>query len=89
MANLFNLFKKFLIIIILEYQFIKCILLNEKYPSTFLLSNGDVFLVTEKGFRLYDPTLKNLKNHYNFTSDDKKMTKRRLITAKYFYFSTR
>ena len=72
MANLFNLFEIFLII--LEYQYIKCILLNEKFPSTLLLSNGDLFLVTEKGFRLYDPTLKTLKNHYNFTSDDKKIS---------------
>ena len=71
MANLYNLFKIFLIIIIFKYQHIKSIQLNEKYPSAFLLSNGDLFLVSENGFKLYDSNFKALKKDFNFTEGQK------------------
>ena len=69
MVNLYNLFKIFLIIIIFKYQYIKSIQLNEKFPSAFLLSNGDLFLVSENGFKLYDSTFKILKKDFNFTEE--------------------
>ena len=53
---------------------INSIKLNEKYPSTYLLSNGEVFLVTENGFRLYDSRLQKMKNYFNFPSNQQKIT---------------
>ena len=47
--------------------------LNELYPFTLLLSNGDLFLVTANGFRLYDSTFKIKKNYYDFTSNEAKI----------------
>ena len=73
MAKLFNLFKIFLIIIIFNYQYIKCIQLNEKYPSALLLLNGDLFLVSENGFKLYDSTLKTLKKNVTLIQRNKKL----------------
>ena len=63
-----------MIMIISKVSYINSIKLNEKYPSTYLLSNGDVFLVTENGFRLYDSSLQNMKNYYNFPSNQQKIT---------------
>ena len=69
-----NALKILIFILLIKSQYINSIKLNEKYPISLLLSNGELFLVTENGFRLYDSTLKNLKNHYDFTSDDRKIT---------------
>ena len=63
-----------MIMIISKVSYINSIHINEKYPSTYLLSNGDVFLVTENGFRLYDSNLQTMKNYYNFPSDEQKIT---------------
>ena len=67
------LLKLLIFILIFKSQYINSIKLNEKYPVSYSLSNGDLFLVTENGFRLYDSTLQNLKNHYDFTSEDRKI----------------
>ena len=69
-----NIYYFFLILTISKVSYINSIRLNEKYPSTYLLSNGDVFLVTEKGFRLYDSKLQNMKNYYNFPTNQQKIT---------------
>ena len=66
--------KYFFFILLFQNQNINSIKLNEKYPVSYLLSNKDLFLVTENGFRLYDSTLKTLKNHYDFTSDERKIS---------------
>ena len=71
MSNLYHVLKIFLIIIIFKYQFIKCFQFNEKYPSALLLINGDIFLVSENGFKLYDSTFKTLKKNVDFTEEQK------------------
>ena len=63
-----------MIMIISKVSYINSIKLNERYPSTYLLSNGDVFLVTGYGFRLYDSKLQNMKNYYNFPTNQQKIT---------------
>ena len=64
----------FLLILLFQNPYINSLKLNEKYPKTLLLSSEKLFLVTENGFRLYDSTLKNQINYYNFPSDDRKIT---------------
>ena len=59
-------FFKLLILLISNFGYINCIKINEKYPSTFVLSNGNIFIVTENGFRIYDSNLKIIKSYYNF-----------------------
>jgi hypothetical protein len=64
-------FFKLLILLISYFGYINCIKINEKYPSTFVLSNGNIFIVTENGFRIYDSTLKIRKSYYNFPNSQK------------------
>jgi hypothetical protein len=64
-------FFKLLILLISNFGYINCIKINEKYPSTFVLSNGNIFIVTENGFRIYDSTLKIRKSYYNFPNSQK------------------
>ena len=70
--GLYFLIKYFILSFILfEDKYIKSFILYEKYPYSLLLSNNDLFLVTQDGFRLYDSNLNILKNCYNFTDDEK------------------
>ena len=64
-------FFKLLILFTSNFGYINCIILKEKYPSAFVMSNGNLFLVTEKGFRIYDPSLQKLKIYYNFDISQK------------------
>ena len=61
------------LILIFGNQTINTLRINEAFPIAFLLSNQDLFLVTQNGFRLYDPTLKTQKNVYNFQGDSRKI----------------
>ena len=64
-------FFKLLILLSSNLGYIKCIKINEKYPSTFVLSNGNIFIVTENGFRIYDSSLTIMINYYNFQISQK------------------
>ena len=68
------LLNSFIIILLFHSSFINSLKLNEKYPKSLLLSNKNLFLVTENGFRLYDPSLKNQIKNHDFTSDSRKIT---------------
>jgi len=64
-------FFKLLILLTSNFAYINSIKLNEKYPSTFVLSDGTLFLVTENGFRIYDSSLQIIKSYYNFENSKK------------------
>ena len=66
-----NILKIFILVLIFQGDNINSLNINEKYPSTFLLSNGDLFLVTENGLRLYDSTFTTLQQYYNFDSQNR------------------
>ena len=63
-----NILEIFILVLIFQSDIINSLNINEKYPSTFLLSNGDLFLVTENGLRIYDSTFTTLQQYYNFDS---------------------
>ena len=69
-----HLISAFFLILLIKNSSINSLKLNEKYPKTLLLSNNNLFLVTENGVRLYDSTLKTQINHYDFTPDERKIT---------------
>ena len=66
-----NIFFKLLILIISNLGYINSIKLYEKYPLTFVMSNGNLFLVTENGFRIYDSNLQIMRSYYNFPTSGK------------------
>jgi hypothetical protein len=68
------LLNSFIIILLFHSSFINSLKLNEKYPKSLYLSNKNLFLVTENGFRIYDPSLKNQIKNYDFTPDSRKIT---------------
>ena len=53
----------------LKSQFINSLNLNEKYPLTHIMSNNDLFIITQKGIRIFDQTLKIQKSCHNFTNN--------------------
>jgi hypothetical protein len=53
----------------LKYQYINLLSLDgEKYPVTLVMSNGDIFMITDKGMRVFDSSLGYIKTSYNFQS---------------------
>ncbi len=62
------IFLYFPLIFILKNQIINSFNLDEKYPITYKLSNGDIFIITAQGFRVFNSSLNNIKSFYNFTS---------------------
>ena len=68
------LLNSFIVILLFHSSFINSLKLNEKYPKSLYLSNKNLFLVTENGFRIYDPSLKNQIKNYDFTPDSRKIT---------------
>jgi hypothetical protein len=69
-----NILKLLIFVFIFQSNNINSLKLNEKYPSSLLLSNGDLFLVTDMGIRLYDSTFTTLKKFYNFDSENRMTT---------------
>ena len=65
--------KLFLLTLILNINFFNSIQLFERFTNSLLLSNKQLFLVTENGFRLYNENLDELKNHYDFTSYERRI----------------
>ena len=70
MINIFSTFLKLLILVLIfQNNNINSLNINEAYPSAFLLSDGNLFLVTENGLRIYDSNFTNLQQYYNFESE--------------------
>ena len=63
------IFLYLLLIFILNNQMIRSFDLDEKFPLTYTLSNGDIFIITAQGFRVFNSSLNNLKSFHNFTSN--------------------
>ena len=59
-------FPNIIILILLRIQSIIAFQIFEQYPFSYSLNNGEFLIMTQKGFRLYDYTLHNLKNSYEF-----------------------
>ena len=64
-----NIILSFYIFLSLKYQYTYSLNLNEKYPLVHIMSNGDLFVITQKGIRVFDQTLKIQKSCHNFTSN--------------------
>ena len=47
-----------IIILIFKSQYINSLAINGSYPLTFLMSNGDIFLMTREKIQVYDQSLK-------------------------------
>jgi len=58
-----------IIILIFKSQYINSLAINGSFPLTFLMSNGDIFLMTRDKIQVYDQSLKELKSEHNFLSN--------------------
>ena len=50
-----------MIILIFKIQYINSLAIPGRYPLTFLMSNGDIFLMTDEKIQVFDQSLKELK----------------------------
>ena len=65
-----NILKLIFLVLIFQTININSLKLDEKFPSALLLSNGDLFIVTNIGLRLYDSTFTTIKKYYNFDTNE-------------------
>ena len=59
-------FKSILLIFLSKYQFTFSLSIAEKFPFTLIMSNGDIFVVTADGIRVFDSTLQTRKFYHDF-----------------------
>ena len=64
-----NILKLIILVLFFQNININSLKLDEQFPTALLLSNGDLFIVTNIGLRLYDPTFTTIKKYYNFDTD--------------------
>jgi hypothetical protein len=58
-----------IIVLILKNQYINSVVISGSFPMTFLMSNGDIFLITREKIQVYDQSLKELKSFHDFSYD--------------------
>ena len=58
-----------IIVLILKNQYINSVAISGSFPMTFLMSNGDIFLITREKIQVYDQSLKVLKSYHDFSDD--------------------
>ena len=56
------------ILYFLSFKYIYSLSLSEKYPFTYLMSNGNLFVITANGIRVFDSTLQNRIKYHDFSS---------------------
>ena len=60
-------FIRFYLIFHLKFQYINSIALDEeKYPVSHVMSNGDIFMITDKRALVLDSSLGSIKKYHNF-----------------------
>ena len=62
-------FLLFLLVHLSQDNYTQILSLDSKYPISFNLNNGNIFIVAEKGIYLYEQQINNLNIIYNFTSE--------------------